>query len=171
MSIVKSSVTLFEGVSSFARNRQTHTILILVMSFFFTLNVMNVFAQAEELESGKIDVVENYNQVDISGTAVTNDPENNVDKTTENQWLASSHTLLKTLCGVEACFEVKDEQALSQLSPAARKGLVGIVNENVVAMLVNPPLVNVAGHLAQEWVPGYSPSASTYASGYSYLSS
>ncbi len=170
MNIVRSSVILLKKASSFVKNKQVKQVSMLVLSFFFTLSVMNAYAQ-EEIESGKIDVVENYNQVDVSGTAVTADPENNVDKTTENQWLASSHTLLKTLCGVESCFEVKDEQALSQLSPSVRKGMLGIVNENVNAMLMNPPLVDIPGHLAQEWVPGYSPSASTYASGYSYLSS
>src|SRR5690606_8923282 len=114
--------------------------------------------------SGKIDVVSNYEQVNISGTAITDDPENNVDKTTENQMLAAGHSILKTFCGIDACFEVKDEAALNSLSPSVRKGLIGVVNDNVVAMLTNPPLVNVGGHLAQEWVPGYSPSSSAYAS-------
>ncbi len=36
-----------------------------------------------------------------------------------------------------------------------RKGLIGMVDDASVALYANYPLVDVPGHLAQQWVPGY----------------
>jgi hypothetical protein len=144
---------------------------LFVLTLGFSLNVMNVFAQETNFDEYKIDINENYEQSDLSGTALTGDPERNVDKTTEFQTLGALHTTLKTVCGLETCFEIKDEEALSKVSPLQRRGLLGLASDNMIALMTNPPTVNVGGHLAQQWVPGYDLSNSTFAAenGYDYL--
>jgi hypothetical protein len=48
-------------------------------------------------------------------------------------------------------------------------GLVGIVDQQVVAMFDAQPRIDVVAHLAEEWVPGYKEQQSVYASGYDDL--
>jgi hypothetical protein len=145
--------------------------MLFVLTIGFSLNVLNVFAQETNFDNYKVNVAENYEESDTSGTALTGDPERNVDKTTEFQTLGALHTTLKTVCGLETCFEIEDEEALSQLSPLTRRGLVGVASDNMIALMTNPPTVNVVGHLAQDWVPGYDITNSVYAAenGYQFL--
>ncbi len=56
-----------------------------------------------------------------------------------------------------------DEETKQKLEAAnvpydLRKGLIGMVDDASVALYANYPLVDVPGHLAQQWVPGYKDS-------------
>ncbi len=66
-----------------------------------------------------------------------------------------------------------DEISSSNLHPLTKGGALGFVDSNLTAILYNPPSVDVAGHLAQEWVPGFdTTSNSAYAQdGYELLRS
>lgn len=168
MGIVQKTFVVLQSGCKWASQDVVKKWFLFVFVSVFALNVLNVFAADDDY---KIDINENYNQSDLSGTAATGDKERNVDKTVEFQVYGGAHSALKTFCGLETCFKIKDENALSQLSPLMRKGLIGIATDNMMALMTNPPTVNVAGHLAQEWIPGYDLSNSTYAadSGYQYL--
>ncbi len=50
-----------------------------------------------------------------------------------------------------------------------QRGLLGMVEDQVVAMFNSQPRIDVVAHLAGEWVPGYNGSQSAYASGYTDL--
>jgi len=60
------------------------------------------------------------------------------------------------LIGVEAFGEEAMGRADALgLSNTAKYGLLGVVDGEVTAMLVNPPGVNIPEHLANQWVPGH----------------
>ena len=50
-----------------------------------------------------------------------------------------------------------------------KRGLVGVVEDQVTAMFESQPRVDVIAHLSEEWIPGYKDSTSVYASGYDDL--
>ena len=58
---------------------------------------------------------------------------------------------------------------LQNLPVQMRRGLLGMAEDQVVAMFNSQPRIDVVAHLAEEWVPGYNGSQSAYASGYSDL--
>ncbi len=52
-----------------------------------------------------------------------------------------------------------------------RGGVVGVVENQVIAMFNAQPNIDVVAHLSEEWVPGYKEKQSVYASGYDDLMS
>lgn len=162
MNLIVDSYIFINGVIQVVKNQLVKTSAFYLLAVFLLMNTLTAYAQ--------VDIVNNYNEADTSGTALTDDPEKNIDKTTEFQTLGILHTALKTTCGVENCFEVKDPLSLEKLSPITRMGLVGFANNGMMSALYNQPEVDVVSHLAQEWVPGYTASNSVYAeSGYEFL--
>ena len=57
----------------------------------------------------------------------------------------------------------------ADIPESMKYGLVGIVENQVIAMFESQPRVDVIAHLSEEWVPGYEESKSVYASGYDDL--
>jgi hypothetical protein len=55
------------------------------------------------------------------------------------------------------------------LSDGAKLGLLGTVDQPLTALVYNPPRIDVAEHLAQQWIPNYAPQTNVYASGYDRL--
>lgn len=62
--------------------------------------------------------------------------------------------------------DIKDDPDIPE---SMKTGLVGVVDDGVVAMFNNQPNVNVIAHLSNEWIPGYRESSSAYAAGYDDL--
>jgi hypothetical protein len=54
----------------------------------------------------------------------------------------------------------------SNLPGHMQKGILGMLEDQVVVALSGQPKLDVANHLAREWIPGYEGSSSLYAGGY-----
>lgn len=55
------------------------------------------------------------------------------------------------------------------IPPNMKSGVVGMVENEVMAMFNAQPNIDVVAHLSEEWVPGYKEKQSVYASGYDDL--
>jgi hypothetical protein len=157
------------------RNSHRFSLVVTVgICCFMVLSAYDGMVQAQE--SPYVDVPGSYNSASTTVYSVTNDPNNNLQQLDANSKVSGAVNAAVALYGIEegAFGEAARERALAKgLDGMQMKGLLGTVDENVIAMVTNPPQVNIPAHLANQWVPGYgSGSASTvYAQedGYDFL--
>lgn len=123
-----------------------------------------------------VDVPSSYQSASNVVFSVTNDPNNNLQQLNANSQIASGINIAAALYGIEsgAFGEAAHERAIARgLGGMQMKGLLATVDQNVIAMAVNPPKMDIPAHLARQWVPGYGAGSSTsvYAQtdGYDFL--
>lgn len=146
-------------------------ILSLVVTQFFLLSTVSmVLAQSSD---AKLDMSYIYSD-GYNATVVTSGDRMSSATTTSSSSLGALHFAGVFIIGTEEGFKDLSAEAgvdNVELSPLTQKGLITATEENVTAMLYNPPGINIPLHLAKEWVPGYDQKVSVMAAdtGYSHL--
>lgn len=138
------------------------TVSLLVSGVWGTVN-----GQAAEGSTAYFDVNESYETQMKKVYSATGDEGQNVQTLDESSRLSSGINLLGDLVGIEAYGPeaVKRGEGLN-LPESTRIGLLGVVDNEVMALAYNPPGVDLGDHLARQWIPGYEENVmATYAQG------
>ena len=141
-----------------------------VFSIVFTVVVMFAFvltpvlAQEEE-EIPKLPIRQGWEDMDDASDVVNDTPNGgqNADKLAGKSMYGTA-TVLLTAIAPEV---MEDSENIP--NEAMRRGVLGAVDDGVIALFNNQPRVDVVAHLAEEWVPGYKDANAVYADGYSDL--
>ena len=155
-----------EQINSFL-DRATPYVSAVVM---FTLIAVGVWGTVRGQSDVYFDVTQSYETSMGKVYSATNDEGQNIQTLDESSRLATGINLLGDFYGIDAY----GEEAVSRaeeigLPESARIGLLGVVDNEVVALATDPPGVDLPAHLARQWVPGYEDSVSTvYAQGEGY---
>ena len=165
MTIVQRTVNVIEHFEELFKNKFFKTLFLTVFTTFFIFTTLGVYAQ--EGSEIKIDTEKAWREEQEFTNTLQGVESGSEDITTmqTNSTLATLHVVASKVC--VSCFENGEEIASSgEISDELKLGVLEIVDNGVIAMLENPPGVNVPSHLAKEWVPGYDPaSTSIYAVG------
>jgi len=170
MTLVKRTLNVIEHFEKLLQNKFFKTLAITVFVSFFIFTTFGAYAQEETLEDYagyKITMDGAYEE----GQSLTNII-NGVPETEQNNATMSMTSIESTLVNVTAilcpdCFENGEELAQSEnVSYLTKRGFLGVAEDGIVAMVSNPPALDVPSHLAEEWIPGYEPTnTSIYAVG------
>lgn len=141
-----------------------------IFSIVFTVIAMFAFlitpalAQEEE-EIPKLPIREGWQDMDDASDVVNDTPNGgqNADKLAGKSMYGTANVLLTAI----APELMPDSENIP--NEAMRRGVLGTVDDGIVALFNNQPRVDVVAHLAEEWVPGYKDSNAVYANGYSDL--
>ncbi len=122
-----------------------------VILFFFTFNI---YAQEE---AGTISPDwEGEKEFHNIVNKVENKSEDNSATGLAQQNVTSLWTSIVYLGGEEILDEETQEELENSNVPYdLRRGLIGIADDTATTVYANYPLVDIPGHLAQQWVPGY----------------
>ena len=104
--------------------------------------------------------------------ALTDEDGENMMQLVSRMGIATSSTVLSTLCTEEECIGEVESMGIRNspnLPEGIKLGLLGVTDKAVTGMFQNQPQINVVAHLAEEWIPGYEDKQSVYASGYDDL--
>jgi len=146
-------------------NRYTLFISVVMLQFVLIGSYCQVHGQTD----GTLDVNELYRNEAVDGPYVASGDQNannlafvETQKTSE---MVSTWTLLAGYDSIEGASARADEVGMPTM---ARQGILGVVDNEVTTMLVNPPGVDIPGHLMAQWVPGQSRDVTVYAQGAGY---
>jgi hypothetical protein len=166
MTLVQRTANVIEHFEELFRNKFFKTLFLTVFVSFFIFTTLGIYAQ-EELTDIKISTEKAWGEEQKFVNTLQGVEPGSEDVTTmqTNSTLATLHVVASKVC--VSCFENGEEIASSgDISDELKMGVLEIVDNGVIAMLENPPGVNIPSHLAKEWVPGYdSSSTSIYAVG------
>ena len=166
MTLVHRTVNIIEHFEELFRNKFFKTLFLTVFVSFFIFTTLGIYAQ-EELTDIKISTEKAWGEEQKFINTLQGVEPGSEDVTTmqTNSTLATLHVVASKVC--VSCFENGEEIAGSgDISDELKMGVLEIVDNGVIAMLENPPGVNIPSHLAKEWVPGYdSSNTSIYAVG------
>lgn len=138
------------------------------LSLLLTTIFVILFTLSKPAEAGIIDTVQGWVSTISFVTEMVNAPGENISQLVNKTAYGALETIFTNMC-VE-CSEASERiQSNASIPEYMKKGLAGMVDDQVVAMFKEQPRVNVVAHLANEWVPGYEKSNSVYASGYDDL--
>jgi hypothetical protein len=155
------------NVKVFKRNHiEFLVITVMFLSMFFLLpREVNA---ADEIDC--IDIGKTYEEVGKISENLTEVPGMHSYYNTENTNTSNSIMLgANVFCTTCYCTGV-NVMNNPDISPSNKMGLVEMANDRLKALLYTPPTVDVAEHMAQEWVPGYKDSStSVFAGGYEEL--
>jgi len=169
MTLVQRTLNVIEHFKKLFKNRFFRTLFLTVFVVFSIFTTLNVYAQEsiEEITDIKFNTEEAWvdEQEFINTLQGVDSGSEDITTMQMNSVLATLHIVASKMC--VSCFENGENIANNEnISTGSKLGLLEIVDNGVRTMLTNPPSVNVASHLAQEWVPGYDPSdTSVYAVG------
>ncbi len=166
-------VEVIQKVKEVVTKKHLLNYVSMLVSVFFMFSALNTFA-AECIDVAnlpKIDVVKGYQSETELTKSSTADPSYNAQTTTMNIVMASANGTLQnlvpqTLSNYQA---IKDNP---NIPTYAKGGMVGSMDNAVIAMFNNFQGVNIPNYLASEWVPGFDTSSTgIYAAsdGYGYL--
>jgi len=150
------------------------TMLATIVVFMTVFNGVAVYAQTgdDSAEDTKIDTLGTWEAETKMNEYLSGTENANIFSTSQNELLSRSLGIVYTLepCLSDNC---EDIMADSSIPDYTKKGLYSIVYDNVNTVVYNPPTINIAQHMATEWVPGYDTTQySTFAAdGYDYLQS
>lgn len=139
-----------------------------------TLIGSSLLGRAEGQAGSTIDVANSYAETAGTTYSITGDQGSNIQALFANDTMGKALEGTAYLVGTDAAFGAEAAVRAQEvgLSRMAQSGLLGTVDSEVMALVSNPPGVDLPQHLAKQWVPGYEDSVSTvYAEdGYTYLS-
>ncbi|MBN2100855.1 hypothetical protein JW710_03100 [Candidatus Dojkabacteria bacterium] len=135
---------------------------IVVSQFLFIGVLSSVLAD----DTIQIDAVGTYGDMTSAVEDIT-DSGPSLQNLNSGNSLASMITASMLLFGSDS-FAGADGEGVSTFT---RRGGIAIVDDNVSALLYDPPGMDLPGHLARQWVPGQDTNGSVYAQmqGYTYL--
>lgn len=150
-------------------NKYAMFISVVILQFVLLGSYSQVYGQAD----GVIDINQLYKShaVDTPWTISGSEGADNLTLKATGQTSSVAMTA-STLFGVDVMAGGGARAEEVGLSPMARNGLLGTVDGEVTAMLMNPPGINLPAHLMAQWVPGQSRDTTVYAqgAGYNFLS-
>lgn len=153
-------------VSIVEKNMNKYAMFISVVILQFVL--LGSYSQVSGEENSTIDVNKIY-QSEIDGSYVSSGDKgaNNLAfvKTQKVSKLVDDLTVVVGYKHVKGANSRADEVGMSTM---ARQGLLGTVDNEVTALLMNPLGVDLPGHLMAQWIPGQSRDTTVYAQGAGY---
>ena len=160
---VKKFLNFYEGVKKFLDSRFNRTLffsLIVIGTFF---SAFNVYAGGP-LNLGSVH--EESVTVPVTLTGVSSENTQLFDSKTSTARMVNLTTMI-----VPQVWDNYEELASNpDVSYSTRAGAFGVANDTLHALMYSQPEVDVASHLAQEWIPGYEgTTSSVYANGYEEL--
>ena len=157
MSNVRKIYNLGNKIKEITERRSFKVSLMFFLTIFLLFGVLNSYA---------VEDVPQTIAPDWEGEKKFHNIVNGADETEDNsqtslgqQNLTSAWTFSLYL-GADYMLDEETKQKLEAANVPydLRKGLIGMVDDASVALYANYPLVDVPGHLAQQWVPGYKDS-------------
>ncbi|MBN1619014.1 hypothetical protein JW887_06790 [Candidatus Dojkabacteria bacterium] len=145
-------------------------LLTFIIGQFLILSNFSI-ANAQEEETITIDSIEQY-QLSEDGAYVSNgDSNSNIEVLQGDKTIADMSIGIRTLYGTDVYQGASARADEVDYPVVLRQGLVNTVDNQVYALLVDPPAVNLPNHLANQWVPGYDQTGDqvVYAQGDGYL--
>lgn len=175
--ILRRSFAGIKEIISFLSKPHVKNMFIFIVSTFILLNSLSAYAVEIQLPEHQFDVKESYKQAggicDIGAE---------VKEGTANSFSGGCETNLGIPLGIMTTLVPQSVTGFTaevindpDVSPLYKYGIIEQMDNNIVALVDSQPTVNVADHIAMEWVPGYDSinnpnSNSVYAAdGYSYL--
>lgn len=170
MSITRNMYGKVNKVIGFVKRRTFVNSLMAILTLFMFFGVMNVYAQedykiAPNFEGGK----QFFNEISGADADEDNVTSSGGLHLINNAWIAAS-----VLGGPE----ISEYGAVIENNPNIpydlKRGVIGLTEDAGDYVYAAYPTVNVAEHLAQQWVPGYAQEstslyAATHDSGYDVL--
>lgn len=163
--IIKSGNSFKSAVTKFGKKAEFYLVFL-----FTSFLVISTFSTATAQE-GYIDVTETlqdtYEQAgDQANARDLNSYTSGVGALSSNITAAGCGIVFPTLCVDPAM------AANSDVSPAVRKGLVGLLDDTTAGLIASQPSLNVNQLMASEWIPGYDEAQNAaYAGGAEFLTS
>lgn len=136
-------------------------ILFVFFLFFFPFFVRADDSDTLENDRNCIDLKAVYEEANATSQAITGQ-EKSLDAMKKAENIASLTNILSLFLG-DGIFCVNDEEAALKSVSLKSTGLFGYLDSANHTILAGFPSVNVLGHLAQEFVPGYSKNNTTLA--------
>ncbi len=158
MSNIKKVYGTIRKISEITKRKSFSRIFFIFISVFIFFFTFNVFAQEDENRilpdwAGEKEFHNIVNKVD-------NPSEDNSATGLGQQNVTSLWTGVVYLGGAD----ILDEETKGKLSKASnvpndlKRGLIGMASDAATTVYANYPMVDIPGHLAQQWVPGYKDS-------------
>lgn len=128
----------------------------------------NTPEEIKELSERRLPNRETYDQGFKLIHVLTKSPGENITQLSAKFITGTGDVLLGMAC--PECTEAADDiQASPDIPEEMKSGLVGVVDNQVMAMFNAYPRVDVMAHLAEEWIPGHREQQTVYAAGYDDL--
>lgn len=169
MSFVKRTVHIYQKAENLFKSKSFQNYALFSLTFFLMLGFfLNTYSASANFRF-EYDPVEYYQHSDELSTASTGTEGKHSHKSQSFQMMDFTTNMLDVFYP-PANANYSSILENPNISPGAKMGVVGAVDMPVTAMLHNPPNVDVAEHLAQEWIPNYDQTGGVYAdSGYQML--
>lgn len=157
MSNVRKIYNLGNKIKEITERKSFKVSLMSFLTIFLLFGVLNSYAQEEIPET----IVPDW-----EGEKKFHNIVNGADETEDNSQTSLGQQNLTTAwtfslyLGADYLLDEETKQKLEAANVPydLRKGLIGMVGDASTALYANYPLVDVPGHLAQQWVPGYKDS-------------
>jgi hypothetical protein len=143
--------------------------LIALLFLFFFSFARPMYAVQEELGDEKVrfDLKGGWETVVKWGSALTGNVFEDIQKLLAKMPYTIAANLVTELAP-ELTTSYEDLQE-ADIPYVMKRGVVGVADDQLVAMFNSYPSVDVIAHLSNEWVPGYKETQSVYATGYEDL--
>lgn len=143
--------------------------LIALLFLFFFSFARPMYAVQEELGDEKVrfDLKGGWETVVKWGSALTGNVFEDIQKLLAKMPYTIAANLVTELAP-ELTTSYEDLQE-ADIPYVMKRGLVGVADDQLIAMFNSYPSVDVIAHLSNEWVPGYKETQSVYATGYDDL--
>lgn len=95
-------------------------------------------------------IYEEANELSISKTGATT----SIDTIKRNDLAANLIMYTSILYGSDIFCDVAETSSTSSIPVSTRTGILGTLDSQIGAMLINPPSVDLGGHLSRQFIPG-----------------
>lgn len=158
---------LHELLEIVEKNMNKYAMFISVVILQFVL--LGSYSQVSGQEGATIDVNEMYQNEAVKMPYVLSGDEGANNLSLKATGEVSDLTLATAkVFGSDSVVDGSRRSDEVGMSTMAREGLLGTVDSEVTAMLLNPPGIDLPGHLMAQWVPGQSRDTTVYAQGAGY---